>query len=208
MARKPYTYDPNSGRYRYPNGRLVPEQYVRNMILKLSRAAETEARQLASDLQNGKITVDEWYKETRENLKALYRNVSDLARGNNPYSKQDAGRLGALIKAQIQYLNKFAKGLADGTIPMDGKALVRAGMYADAANGIYEQMKRYEAMKAGMTKEKRVLGAAEHCEDCVDYAGRGWQPIGSLPPIGQSRCMSRCHCHFEYSERMTLGAQP
>lgn len=48
-------------------------------------------------------------------------------------------------------------------------------------------------------QEHRVLGIAEHCEDCEAYSAMGWMPIGSLPAIGQqSACRQACHCWFEY----------
>lgn len=48
-------------------------------------------------------------------------------------------------------------------------------------------------------QEHRVLGHAEHCEDCVTYSAMGWMPIGSLPSIGeQSACRAACCCVFEY----------
>lgn len=48
-------------------------------------------------------------------------------------------------------------------------------------------------------QEHRVLGIAEHCEDCVTYSAMGWMPVGSLPAIGdQSACRQNCYCYFEY----------
>lgn len=36
--------------------------------------------------------------------------------------------------------------------------------------------------------------------NCVDYALSGWQPIGTLPPIGDSQCGQNCECRFEFRE--------
>ena len=50
--------------------------------------------------------------------------------------------------------------------------------------------------------ERRVLGhpKTEHCADCPPLAALGWQPIGTLPDIGDSECEGRCLCHFVYSD--------
>ena len=54
----------------------------------------------------------------------------------------------------------------------------------------------------GMVEERRVhVGHDEPCPDCVAGMGAGWQPIGTLPPIFDSECRHRCHCHFEYRDR-------
>lgn len=47
-------------------------------------------------------------------------------------------------------------------------------------------------------EERRVLGAAEHCEDCIALASEGWVPAGTLPPIGvDTRCGDSCRCTIE-----------
>jgi hypothetical protein len=59
-----------------------------------------------------------------------------------------------------------------------------------------------------MEEELRVLGEADHCsteddpdgdrEGCLELAALGWQPIGTLPKIGESVCIVNCHCRFAY----------
>lgn len=50
-------------------------------------------------------------------------------------------------------------------------------------------------------QEHRILGEAEHCEDCEVYHAMGWVPIGTLPSIGQqSACRQNCYCEFQYRE--------
>ena len=74
-------------------------------------------------------------------------------------------------------------------------------MYGQAPRGTFEEMRRrYERTSNGMTLERRILGAADHCDDCLEAAALGWQPIGTLPAIGDSRCMTNCHCEFDYRE--------
>jgi len=46
-----------------------------------------------------------------------------------------------------------------------------------------------------------VLGAAEHCPDCLDLAGRGWMPIEELeqvPGDGNTQCLTNCQCSLDY----------
>lgn len=44
-------------------------------------------------------------------------------------------------------------------------------------------------------EERRILGGAEHCDDCIALAAEGWVPAGSLPPIGvDTVCGDSCRC--------------
>ncbi len=205
--RKPFAYDPGSMRYRYiESGRAVPERVIRADIRRLSYGARDEMRTLAVQYKNGEITLQEWYDGMRSTMKSSYRAAVDYARGgsNRPFTPQEKGRFGQAMKKQYEYLNRFARDLRDGKIPLDGRFVARAGMYGDAMNAIYEQWRNAEAIKAGYTEERRVLAPAEHCHDtkdrpgCAELAEKGWQPIGTLPAIGAAACYSMCHCHFEY----------
>ena len=113
--------------------------------------------------------------------------------------------------ALLLLLRGFAREVASGKQARNGILLVRSDLYASAARGTYEDMGTYvNQVYGGRTQERRVLGDAEHCrtvrtraeavlgqpglEGCVELAAKGWQPIGSLPKIGQSPCRSNCKC--------------
>jgi hypothetical protein len=49
-----------------------------------------------------------------------------------------------------------------------------------------------------MDEERRVLGVADHCPGCLEQAGLGWQPIGTLDEIGTEECGNNCRCEYEY----------
>jgi len=102
-------------------------------------------------------------------------------------------RIGAAIAREYKYFEKFVRQVLGAV-----NAAARAGMYAEAGRGTYEEA-RAEAMKAsGKTEERRLLGIADHCSDCVAEANKGWQPIGTLRAIGDSLCKSNCHCRKEF----------
>ena len=88
--------------------------------------------------------------------------------------------------------------LRAGRVPTREAAAQRAGLYARAAWGVAEGVHREGARAGGFALERRVMGLANHCEDCPPLAARGWVPIGSLPGIGETACRWNCYCHFEY----------
>ena len=73
-------------------------------------------------------------------------------------------------------------------------------MYAKADFGTFEAILTRKAELEGLTMERRVLSAVDHCDCCVTQAGLGWQLIKNkaLKPIGGCTCLTNCHCHKEY----------
>ena len=116
----------------------------------------------------------------------------------------DWGRVGSLTKWQYERLTNFANEIASGKQALDGRFTLRVNMYAKAARGTGEEIARAVAAENGYTKERRILGVADHCrtagglQGCVELAEKGWEPIGTLPRIGDTPCRTNCHCHFIY----------
>lgn len=77
--------------------------------------------------------------------------------------------------------------------------IARAESYGASVWSSAQEIARATYSRNGVfTEEHRVLGDAEHCEDCVTYSAMGWMPIGVLPAIGDSSCRINCACWFEY----------
>ncbi len=131
-------------------------------------------------------------------------------------------------RLQLGYLARFRSQVESGQAPLDGRIVTRSTLYARAAWGVAWGVVRADAGRVaaapadplhpfpfaspGLTStpyprgvrtggrllERRVLGDAHHCRDCPELADRGWQPYGTLPPIGATTCGPFCLCHFEY----------
>ena len=114
-------------------------------------------------------------------------------------TQSDWGATGQLIREQYDFLRNYAKEIANGTQPIDGRMLVRSDMYADAANGTFWEMDKRSHLQDGYDEGRRVLeSGADHCDDCEEYASEGWMPIEDIPEIGNSQCLTRCRCEIEY----------
>lgn len=202
-----YTFDPRAGttgRYRAPDGRFISERQVGADVRRVIRSVNREMRDLAGQLRDGSITIQQWYDGMRNRMKYTHTLVGSIARGGwKQMSQADWGRIGAMSRRQYEYLNNFARQLAAGTLTLDGRLIVRAGMYANAAWTTYQENVRIMAAENGYRQERRVLNpAAQHCEDCIEEADRGWQPIGELRPIGDSKCIVNCACRFEFKTQV------
>jgi hypothetical protein len=198
-----YAWQPNAGttgRYRdRATGKFVSELSVRGDLDKYIDAKNKGLDALTNQLRNREISLADWQLQMRAEIKSAHLNAAMVARGGrDQMTPADWGRTGRELRNQYEYLDKWAADIASGKVKLDGRANVRAQLYGDASRSTYEQNRRAVASVNGYTQERRILHAAESCVDCLEYAGLGWQPIGTLPRIGESQCRSNCRCTFEY----------
>jgi hypothetical protein len=156
-------------------------------------------------LQAGEISLAEWQLAMEQEIKIIHTASAASARGGWAQMTQaDWGWVGQRVRAQYAYLDRFTRQIAGGQQRLDGRALMRARMYAQAARATFQEMRRRYARiyKDGVTEERVLKPNAEHCEGgdnrpgCVELAALGRQPIGTLPPIGAAQCLTFCLCTF------------
>ena len=155
---------------------------------------------LAERLISKSITAAEWQAEMREYIRTIHREAVLIAYGGRHNVTQAAwGYEGYLVKEQYKYLDGFMRDIqANPKAWMNGRLLTRMRLYEKAEWATFEAMIRFQKLQDGYTEERRNLGAADHCHGCLQQAGMGWQPIGTLAPIGSQECATNCHCVFGY----------
>jgi hypothetical protein len=206
-----FGWSEESGRYRdLSTGRFVPFVDVRNALELIIDASGARMNLLTDQLIAEQISLAEWQIGMMEEIKTAHTAAAAAARGGwAQMSQADWGATGRLIRDQYDFLRNFAGEIASGKQRLDGTARVRTQLYAQAPRGTFEEMRRrYERLMNGMEEERRMLGEADHCssdddpsgerEGCLELAALRWQPIGSLPRIGDSVCIVNCHCRFIY----------
>ena len=103
------------------------------------------------------------------------------------------------FREQTGFFQRFMEQTASGVQRVDGRFRQRAKQYIRAAKALFTETKRKVKQLTGTTEERRVLGNAEHCPECIEYAARGWVPVGTLPVPGeQSSCRQNCRCRMEW----------
>lgn len=189
----------------YSSGAAYTE--TRDELDKVLLIARGEFARNAEDLLAGVITFAAWVLITKAQIRIVHIVGAALAVGGfgvlrDAVSGKPAGpnsgasilqKIGDAISREFKFFERFAKQAQTGK-----NTPARAGMYAEAGRGTFEDVRGDVAKAAGKTEERRVLGVADHCSDCVVEAAKGWQPIGSLRAIGDSLCKTNCHCRFEY----------
>ena len=198
-----YRWEPTmgrTGRYRdLQTGRIVAQTTVRADIDRFIAERNKVIDSLSQDLIDGKMSIADWQRAVRVEIKDMHRATVSVARGGyRQMSQSDWGWVGVALMAQYRYLDNFAADIANGRQPLDGRLMTRARMYGEAARGSHEEMVRRMSGLIGLNEERRVLGIADHCPGCLEQADLDWQPYGTLPPIGSQDCLTHCKCHFEY----------
>lgn len=204
-----FTYDQRLnngvGAYRGPNGRILSQATVREALDAYVDASENVTKTLADLLRNQQISLADWQLQMRAHIKDVHLAAAAAQRGGwQNMTQADFGRVGQRIRTQYEYLDNFAKQIADGTQPLDGRFLIRAQMYTDASIATYDRFETNAFRLAGFDEESNVLEpGVVHCNGCLTEDARGWVPIGALVPIGERTCLTRCRCRKIYRNSAT-----
>jgi hypothetical protein len=192
-------------RYRAANGRFVSSQQVHGYVVDYSTNVGKALRTLTEQLRVGQVTLAEWQLAMAGEIKAAHLAAGMAAAGGKAQMTQATyGAIGQRLRQEYQYLQKFADGIANGIISLDGRILQRAEQYGRDARETYQRIMQREAARRGYDEERRFLHGNEHCPECVEYAARAWQPIGTLPPPGdQSSCRANCLCTKSFRNSVT-----
>lgn len=195
-----YGWNERASRYvNLDNGRFVSSSVVKGELENVITSGQISIEFRTQALLDGNITAAEWRAGMLADIKTMHVAAAASARGGwAQMTPTDWGWTGSQIKKQYQYLERFAQDIVSGKQPLNGRLMVRAKLYGQAGRGTFEEMRRRMAYKSGQIKERRVLGHAEHCGGCKKQASLGWQPIGTLDPIGAEECLTNCQCTFEY----------
>ncbi|MBC8446076.1 MAG: hypothetical protein H8D74_02630, partial [Chloroflexi bacterium] len=165
---------------------------------------DTEA--LCNQLVEGDISLDEWHIAMQERIKTLHI-VCAVAGVRGDWDAVNWGAVEERIRGQYEYLEGFREDIRekqeeDEDADLSLWLIARAALYAGSLWAMYHIIEREAERERGRDEVRWVLGVAEHCEDCLELAGRDWMPIddlgGQVPGDGTTRCRSNCQCHLEY----------
>lgn len=184
-------------------GRYISAQSVRRDVARLADTAGRDvARQLTTALKDGRIGLAEWQVGMARAVKNVnYAAVAAASGGVQNMTAVERGRAGAIIRKQYDYLRNFAQEIADGTQPLDGRALHRAEMYMDAAKGSYHEQKRAgfaEDHAGAVVMVRSHRHKRDSCRSCIGLHGK-WFRMGDPEyiPVGRRECLTSCGCTEE-----------
>lgn len=198
--RKPYQWDPSAARFRdLATGRYISRNQVRRAVDDLVRKSQARITIASDQVRSGSITTSEWNAIMRQEIKRTHLTKEALVRGGwNQLTSADYGRVGAAVRDQYTYLDRFVAELESGSIRTDGEFMRRARSYVESARVAYYEALAEMLPALGYTEEKNKLNPAEHCSDCIDQRNLGWVRIGTCIPIGRRKCRNSDQCEMLY----------
>jgi hypothetical protein len=183
------------------SGRFISSSKVRDALEQVMDQSALNMNALSQQLVDGGISLADWQAGMLQNIKLAHTAAGASAGGGwAQMSQSDWGAVGQLVREQYDYLRNFSGQIASGEQPLDGRLMVRSDLYGDAARGTFEDIRQRGMMALGYEEERRTLEASDgnNCDGCLEQAAQGWQPIGTLDPIGDEECQVRCRCTFSY----------
>ncbi len=199
-SRAGYVWEKVTARYRdKATGRFISEQVLVNLAESFTGFTQDNLTSITDKMISGKISLADWQRQFAQELKDAYVvNVQIGRGGKNAMTQADYGRIGQRLRGEYKYLNDFAKEIANGDLSA-AQIQARVDQYAAGTRKAYYDGRTAACKAGGFTEERRILHPAEHCGDCLEYAGKGWQPIGTLPEPGESsQCRNNCKCEKIY----------
>lgn len=143
--------------------------------------------------------LDIWEEAFRIELRRAHLQAAALGKGGwAQLDADDLARVENQLRFEYQQLARFVDQIRNEELSI-AQIQVRIKMYADHIWTSFWDARTQAKKSSGFRQERRILQAQESCPDCVDYAARGWVPVGSLPEPGQqSVCGANCRCYKEY----------
>jgi len=193
-----YRWNERAGRYVDAGGRFVSRATVRRELDRALANAQRRITELSERLRTNGISLDRWQVDMRRAIKQVHLYSAAAARGGwAQMTRADYLGVEQVLREQYRYLNGFASEIADG-LPLDGRFLRRVALYAGAARRMYHAAHQDEMESRNFTEERSVRHPGDSCNGCIAAEAKGWQPIGTLVPIGERDCLGGCRCDMEY----------
>lgn len=205
MGSTRYAWNDKAGRYvDQKSGQFVSHAAVRSDLDRVLDGITAKMDLVSRGLNNGVINLDQWQAQMMDLTKRVHLVSAAAQRGGWAQMTQaDFGRVGQIVRREYGFLRNFAEQIASGKQPLDGNIARRARMYGQQARNTFYSFQKVEMERRGFDEERSVLNPADHCEQCKSEERKGFQPIGSMVPIGQRICRSNCKCSVEYRNSAT-----
>ena len=198
----PWEYVEGAKRYRDKvTGRWLSQSRMVAMRDDYVTAYQSRIATLADRVMSGDMTLQQWERGMRREMKALHTGQYELGRGGRKaMTKTDWSSLGGTMKAQYTHLSSFTADIAAGKLS-PAQVSARSQLYVNAATVSYERGRAagHKLVLPGYPGDGKTvcranckcfwdireredawdcywtLGQAEHCEDCLSRSAT-WAP--------------------------------
>lgn len=179
-----------------PDERKLAMDILRNEI---GTTLQDDMIDASSELKDGG-SADSWWLKIA-GLLAGGLTLAGLIGAGGTDNFDEAARKNTEAEAadQFDYLDGFADDVAVGK-QSSAQIDARLGLYGNALGSVASSVRHSDALNNFKFARRNLMFGAQHCKNCVAYAGY-WMPIEDCPPIGENcQCGVSCLCDIEYSE--------
>lgn len=199
-----FTFDRAVSRYRdTARGQFVSRARINAMLETTVNGAEEKLGNIIQGVFNKEINAGYAQTMMRDEIRRVTLASNALGKGGiEALDFRDYGRAGNQLRDTYQRMTSLVSDIERGKVSI-GQALNRISGYTSEARNQFFVAQR-DAQRGSMRQfeERRVLNARESCVTCIGYAVMGWQPLGTLPLIGEgnTECGKFCRCSMETRE--------
>lgn len=175
---------------------VEPREVRRLLDLALDRGA-VAARTETIALRQPRADLIAWELGMRQHVKSSQVGARILANGGvRRMSVASLAEASETVREQYGYLSRFAVQIETGQQPVDGRAVVRAEAYLQAARASYMRSRADIALSVGYNQRQNIRYPGDSCEGCVAMTAKGWTAIDDPEylPIGARPCLYNCRC--------------
>lgn len=200
-----YTWDTRSSRFRAEaTGRYVARRRILELVDAQVNHSTARLHELTEAFYERRIGASVWVEQMRTELRRQHLAQAALGAGGwERLTPTDFGRIGRSLRDDYARIAGTAQDILEGKITLP-QALSRVNGYVGSARTQFfaAERDRIRPSSTGvMVIERRHMGNAIHCSDCINYYDLGWQPVGTLPLPGEdSVCRDQCRCGISYRE--------
>jgi hypothetical protein len=209
----PHDYVRKQRLYRDNNGNLITRRELKALIDNLTATVQKDAAKIASAFDAGELSASAFADAMSELLTSAHIVAASVGKGGRELmTAADWGKVGAKIKWQNGYLEKFAKKLATGTLSK-ANTLNRARSYVNSVYISYAKTfleSQAEVLQPETDKVitdenmlcRLVQNSEEGCEECSADADEGWMPVSEMGELGSRICGDYCKCEIEFEDEL------
>jgi hypothetical protein len=153
------------------------------------------------DFDAGDITAGQLAFRLKRDLGATYERALELGMRGSGWlgglQEEDLRWLRSVRQDEWRYLNRFVESALNDTGAMARNDRLR--MYVDTVDSVF-----WTGRVEGLPRDAKiywVLGVAEHCATCLEFAAGSpytRETLPSTPRAGDTLCLSNCKCHLEF----------
>jgi len=202
-TREDLTWNDNIKRYVYTgSNKTVSSREMYKLIKREQVGIKSDLDSLVTALLSNQISLEQWQKDSALIIKDSHVNAARLGRGGkeNTYGIHYLEVANELRKNQYPAFRKLAEQMTKGELS-EAQIRARVASYADSSKISYEKASLTQARDKGEVWARRRLGTcAPHCDQCIEYASRGWVRLQEVVPPGvDCACRGNCCCSVETS---------